>query len=227
MDTFPIILSCEHGGNFVPAVYRERFSGAEEVLASHRGWDPGALLIANEVAASLGVPLCANEITRLLVEPNRSPGSPSLFSEYTVSLPEREREEILDQYYFPYRNSIESAVGNFGRAHHFSIHTFTPHWEGVERKVDIGLLFDPDRSSEAALCENLLAQLQVRLPAMRIVFNEPYKGIDDGLTTYLRTVFPDDRYSGIEIEINQKHNGDRQRVAISGAMAGALKELGY
>jgi predicted N-formylglutamate amidohydrolase len=97
----------------------------------------------------------------------------------------------------------------------------------VERKVGIGLLFDPDRSSEAALCENLLAQLQVRLPAMRIVFNEPYKGIDDGLTTYLRTVFPDDRYSGIEIEINQKHNGDRQRVAISGAMAGALKELGY
>jgi predicted N-formylglutamate amidohydrolase len=97
----------------------------------------------------------------------------------------------------------------------------------VERKVDIGLLFDPDRPSEVALCENLLLQLQVRLPAMKIIFNEPYKGIEDGLTTHLRTLFPDDDYAGIEIEISQKYNNERQRTAISGALTGALKELGY
>ena len=211
----------------MPAAYQEYFKGAEEVLASHRGWDPGALVIAREVSASLGVPLNATEITRLLVEPNRSLGSPSLFSDFTASLPEREREEILDLYYFPYRNSIESAVANFGQAHHISIHTFTQYWDGEERKVDIGLLFDPGRPSEVALCESLLTQLQVRLPAMRIVFNEPYQGIDDGFTTYLRTIFPDERYAGIEVEINQKYNGDQQLAAISGALAGALKELGY
>jgi predicted N-formylglutamate amidohydrolase len=222
-----IILSCEHGGNAVPTAYRERFVAAAEVLESHRGWDPGALVIAADVADSLGVPLYASEITRLLVETNRSLDSPSLFSEFTASLPQREREEILDQYYFPYRHSIESAVANSGRAHHVSVHTFTPTWQGVERKVDIGLLFDPDRPSEVALCENLLLQLQVRLPAMKIIFNEPYKGIEDGLTTHLRTLFPDDDYAGIEIEISQKYNNERQRTAISGALTGALKELGY
>jgi predicted N-formylglutamate amidohydrolase len=34
---------------------------------------------------------------------------------------------------------------------HLSIHSFTPIWSGVERKVDIGILFDPDNKSEAEL----------------------------------------------------------------------------
>ena len=35
--------------------------------------------------------------------------------------------------------------------------------------------------------------------------NYPYKGYADGLTTYLRTRYPDPRYRGVELEVNQKH----------------------
>ena len=39
---------------------------------------------------------------------------------------------------------------------------------------------------------------------MCVVFNEPYLGTYDGLTTYLRTQYNNTHYAGIEIEINQK-----------------------
>jgi hypothetical protein len=35
--------------------------------------------------------------------------------------------------------------------------------------------------------------------------NYPYRGIGDGLTTYLRRLHPQNRYAGIEIEVNQKY----------------------
>ena len=39
------LLTCEHGGNQVPEPWRERFAGAQDVLASHRGWDRGSLAV--------------------------------------------------------------------------------------------------------------------------------------------------------------------------------------
>jgi predicted N-formylglutamate amidohydrolase len=102
-----IIITCEHGGNEVPAEYAPLFQGREELLHSPRlietgGWDPGALDLARAMAASLGAPLFAATVTRLLVDLNRSRNHRSLFSELTASLPESERAEILCKYYDPY-----------------------------------------------------------------------------------------------------------------------------
>jgi hypothetical protein len=42
--------------------------------------------------------------------------------------------------------------------------------------------------------------------------NYPYRGDADGLTTHLRKRYPDGRYTGVEIEVNQKHTlGDAAR----------------
>jgi hypothetical protein len=60
---------------------------------------------------------------------------------------------------------------------------------------------------------------------MFIEFNKPYLGIDDGLTTYLRTVYPDSHYAGIEIEINQKFVDTPELILIGDYLsAGLLKE---
>jgi hypothetical protein len=37
-----LLVSCEHGGNRVPARYVALFEGAADVLATHRGYDLGA-----------------------------------------------------------------------------------------------------------------------------------------------------------------------------------------
>ena len=202
------VITCEHAGNTVPQNYAYLFHGKEEILQSHRGWDPGAVQVATLLSKELSAPFYICETTRLLVEPNRSLHSDFLFSEFSQSLTDEQKNLVLQEYYHPHRNDVEKYIRESTEAIlHLSIHTFTPFWNGIERGVDLGLLFDPDRTSETKFSEVYRSRLRESLPAMNIEFNEPYKGIDDGFTTYLRTQFDNDRYLGIEIEINQKYVG--------------------
>jgi len=54
-----LLLSCEHGGNEVPPGYAALFLGQASLLDSHRGWDPGALELGQQMANACGVPLHA------------------------------------------------------------------------------------------------------------------------------------------------------------------------
>jgi predicted N-formylglutamate amidohydrolase len=210
----------------VPQQYTHLFKAADEILTSHRGWDPGAIEIANYLSAKLSAPLFKCDTTRLLIEPNRSLHSDSLFSEYSQTLNSSEREEVLQQFYLPHRSSVERLIGMSGKKIlHLSIHTFTPVWNGTVREVDIGLLFDPNRKNESIFCEAYSKEICERLPELRTMFNEPYKGTDDGFTTYLRTKFDDDNYLGIEIEVNQKYFGTRLWGEIAGVLAECLPKV--
>ena len=201
-----LIITCEHAGNQVPASYNHIFKGLEEVLDSHRGWDPGAVEIARFLATEFSAPFFKCDTTRLLIEPNRSLNSHQLYSEYSKKLFDTDHDSILNQFYYPHRNAVEELVSKASKpALHLSIHTFTPVLNGHTRQVDLGLLFDPDRKSESDFCQALLPELEQNLPSFLTRFNEPYKGTDDGFTTYLREKFRDSEYLGIELEINQKY----------------------
>lgn len=207
-----VVLSCEHGGNEIPARYRRLFSGeaARTALNSHRGWDPGSLEIARALQRQLNAPLITTKTSRLLVEPNRSLGHRQLFSEWTQRLSESERHTLLEQYYHPHRNRVVATITAAQAAGHcvlhLSIHTFTPLWDGQPRPTDIGLLYDPRRELELAFCRRWQRQLQAALPDETIHRNRPYRGTSDGLTTALRRQFPPSRYLGIELEVNQRHS---------------------
>ena len=218
-----VVVTCEHAGNKVPESYKRLFRDAGEVLQSHRGWDPGAFQIAEQIAVPLNAPLFKCETTRLLVEPNRSVGSPSLFSEYSSALSKKEHEEILQHYYFPYRISVENQVKKLTNVLHLSVHTFTPVLNGIERNVDIGLLFDPARKNEVKICDAIRDSIEKTSPFFRIEFNEPYKGIDDGFTTHLRTLFHDSAYMGVEIEVNQKLIEQNQLGLVSETLLTAVR----
>ena len=219
-----LLYSCEHASNSIPADFHYLFIQANEVLASHRGWDPGAIGIAEVMKAHLQAPLFTTTVSRLLVEVNRSVGHGQLFSEFTQSLSAPEKESLLRQFYFPYRNAVEDFIRASAKpVLHFSIHTFTPVWKGENRLVDVGLLFDPSRKLESQVCKHLLEGLQAALP-LAICFNEPYQGTDDGFTTYLRTQFANEAYSGVEIEVNQKFLGAEQ-IGISQALAQSIARL--
>lgn len=218
------LITCEHAGNSVPENYVYLFHGQEEILTSHRGWDPGAIQVADLLSKELSAPYYTCETTRLLVEPNRSLHSDSLFSEFSRILTQEQRDQVLNEYYYPHRRAVEQYIGDSSSVIlHLSIHTFTPSWNGIERGVDLGLLFDPDRTNETRFCEAYRARLRKALPAMNIEFNEPYKGIDDGFTTYLRTQFDNNRYLGIEIEINQKFVASETLTGIGKELVASLK----
>ncbi len=201
-----LILTCEHGGNIVPREYQENFSGAKEILNSHRGYDPGALDMFWHLQELSSLHKFHLE-SRLLVEVNRSLHHPQLFSEFTRGLSIGVKKGILEEYYFPYRNSIEDQIANFIAAGeevlHLSIHSFTPVLNGQIRNTDLGLLFDPARPREKQFCQSFKKALQNFDNSLKSRFNYPYLGKADGFTTHLRKKFPNN-YLGIELEVNQK-----------------------
>ena len=106
-----LLLTCEHAGCVVPSNLRTPFHGKRKLLMSHRGWDPYAWEIARNVQKILRVPLLVHRVSRLVVEVNRSPGHPKLFSEITRALPEETKRRILKRWYHPHRAAVLHAVG--------------------------------------------------------------------------------------------------------------------
>lgn len=225
-----VVVTCEHAGNEIPPEYERLFTGAGSVLASHRGWDPGAMGYAVRFATRLSAPLIATRVSRLLVEVNRSPDHPEVFSEFTRGADAATRGALLGAYYTPHRRSVERVVGALvasdQRVLHLGAHSFTDVLDGVERAVDIGLLFDPERACECAFIDRWRPEVERHAPTLRVRNNEPYLGTDDGLTTHLRTLFSPDRYAGIEVEVRQGLlAGEREQRAIGDLLADSMAHL--
>ncbi|MBI1372662.1 MAG: N-formylglutamate amidohydrolase [Phycisphaera sp.] len=202
-----LLITCEHAGNRVPAKYAPLFVKHAALLASHRGWDPGALPLARVLARAFDTPMLHHDVTRLLVESNRSLHHPALFSAVTRDLPEDDRRRIVDEHYLPHRRAVEAAVcdaiAGGACVVHIGVHSFTPSLNGVTRNADVGLLYDPTRRAERAICHAWRDAIRQEAPQLRVRMNYPYRGIADGLTTALRRVHPANAYLGIELEMNQ------------------------
>jgi predicted N-formylglutamate amidohydrolase len=80
-DNYSLVITCEHGGNRIPIRYTDLFKANPVLLNTHRGFDPGALSMAKDLAAAFAAPLVASTISRLLVDLNRSVGHPHLHYE--------------------------------------------------------------------------------------------------------------------------------------------------
>jgi predicted N-formylglutamate amidohydrolase len=204
-DTF--IITCEHGGNQIPAPYRRLFRGQRALLDSHRGYDAGALVMAKALASACRAPLVASTVSRLLIDLNRSIGHPQLFSVATRGAPAETRAQIVEQHYRPYRVQVErlvrQAVSRGHRVIHISSHSFTAELDGRVRVADVGLLYNPARRAEAEICARWKESLAASAPELRVRRNYPYAGKADGLTSHLRLRFAESDYVGIELELNQ------------------------
>jgi len=211
------LVTCEHGGNEIPPPYIALFRTQGALLASHRGYDPGALAMAQSLARALDARLLTSTISRLLVELNRSPGRQFRYSAVMRSATSAVRADVCQRYYTPHWTAAEAfvrdAVASGQHVLHVSSHSFTPSLDGDVRRTDVGLLYDPARPSERGLCIAWQAALTARMPRWTTRRNYPYRGTGDGLTRYLRSRFDDASYCGIELEINQKHVRDDGAIA--------------
>ncbi|RZJ10446.1 MAG: N-formylglutamate amidohydrolase [Haliea sp.] len=203
-----LVITCEHGGNEVPPAYAALFNGHEALLPTHRGWDPGALELAREMAATLHAPLYAATTTRLLIDLNRSIGHRQLHSEATRHLPLAVRREIAAQHYRPHRDLVEGEVARLieggRRVLHIASHSFTPELHGQVRQADVAWLYDPRRAGERDLSTRWQAALAQRQPTLRLRRNYPYEGKSDGVMSLLRKRHPAEAYVGVELEVNQR-----------------------
>lgn len=202
------LITCEHGGNAIPAPFGPLFAEHRALLNSHRGWDTGALVMAEALAAATRAPLVASTTSRLLVDLNRSIGHPQLFSPMTRAASREVKAQIVAQHYRPHRDAVEDyvrqSISSGHRVIHIASHSFTPELDGVVRQADVGLLYDPRRRAEARLSTRWQASLAALHPELRVRRNYPYAGKADGLTSHLRKRFGENEYVGIELEINQR-----------------------
>jgi len=228
------LVTCEHGGNRTPAPFSTLFRGHERLLASHRGYDAGALEMGRDLARLLGAPYVAATVSRLVVELNRPPDDPAFFSSIMQRAPERYRALASRRYAVPHRHRIDAivaaALAAGRRVVHIGAHSFTPVRNGVVRDADVGLLYDPRRPFEHALCARWKAALRRVAPQWTVRLNYPYRGSDPGLTTELRRAHAPDDYAGIEIELNQKwpraggRRWDTARALVLASLAAAVQD---
>lgn len=213
----------------MPLPYERLFHGAEAVLASHRGYDIGALGVALEMASRLAAPIVFSTVTRLLIDLNRSLSEPGVFGELTRGLAGAERDEIVASFYAPYRASVErtvaAAIGAGHRVVHIGVHSCTDVLNDRVRDLDIALLFDEARPLEASFCSALRDALRDRAPELRYPFNEPYRGADDGLTTHLRSEYGAADYLGIEVEVRQGMIGEEHQQRQVGRLLSAALSI--
>ena len=201
----PVLISAEHASCSVPDEWAGLFDGHAELLQSHRGWDPGTPELAAALSAAFRVPLLAGEVTRLLVDLNRSSGHRQHFSEFTRALSAAEQAELVKRYWQPhwsaYREHIERAPS---RLVHLACHSFTPIMNGQLRNADIGLLYDPCRAGEQALARRIAEAIRALRPALKARMNYPYRGTANGMGQQHRRWFPESRLLTLELEINTR-----------------------
>lgn len=230
MKPIALVLSCEHAVNTVPSDYHHLFSGQTSILKTHRGVDLGALEIASHLKHNFACSYVQASVSRLIIDCNRSLSNPSCFSEFTQSLPTKEKQKIIDQYYKPFRKQteelIKAHINNENQVLHLSIHSFTPILNGVTRNAGIGLLYDHARHGEKEVARIWKGLLLQQTPAYRVRMNYPYHGNTDGLTTAMRKKYSESNYLGFEIECNQALLQDNISLnEIANALSSSLQEL--
>ncbi len=197
------LISCEHASNAVPRQWQHRFQGQQALLNSHCGYDRGSLYVAQSLASSLDAPLLSGNVSRLLVDLNRSLDHPRHFSELTRSLSVGERSRIDIEYWWPHWQRYRRYLRELpGRIVHIACHSFTPVLNGKLRTADVGLLYDPARPREKAWCRTLGESIRRHMPQLRLKMNYPYRGTSNGMGQQHRHCFDDHRLITIELEFN-------------------------
>jgi predicted N-formylglutamate amidohydrolase len=226
------VLSCEHASRALPEGVSPGVS--DDVLASHVGWDPGALAVAKAIADGTGIPLHAGRWSRLVVDLNRASGSPGAVpaSAFGVDVPgnaalsAEERAARLQRFHGPWREelrrSVRRGIEGSGACVHLSVHTFDGSLDARRADLEVGVLFDPARLWGRLVAEELLVSL--REAGLEARPNEPYLGTEDGTTTWLRGVFAPDRYAGLELEVRQGLD-EAGTAAVVGCVRGWIREV--
>jgi predicted N-formylglutamate amidohydrolase len=203
-----VVVTCEHASNRVPPRLQRALGLNATELAGHQAYDLGAASVARELAAALGAPCVLGRVSRLVVDLNRSPGNPGLWSAAARRLPDETRTRLLREHHGPHWDEVRARLAECSAGGvtvvHLAVHSFTPVMRGHRRTMDIGILYDPSRPLERALAKAWKSALRRVAPHLIVRRNAPYRGVDDGMTRSFRREIRDPLYAGIELELNQK-----------------------
>ena len=226
----PLILTCEHASNRVPAPLR---AAPEDRawLRSHWGYDPGAWDLTRELARRLGASALGGSWSRLVIDVNRRVDDPTLVLRkagrqpvsFNAELDLAEIERRIFAYHAPYHQEVDRQIlrrtVRGSRPLLLAVHSFTDQWRGRRRGFEIGILYEKHRAMAHAAGRSL------RRAGWSVRYNQPYSGMKG-------MMYAADRHGThhglpcLELEVNQGLFSRRGMVSSLGAaVAQALREL--
>jgi len=177
------VLICEHASNRLPKRLGSLGLPASE-LERHIAWDLGAEQVARRLSRLTDAPLVLQRYSRLAYDCNRPPDAADAMPEIseTTTIPGNTNLSPADKLarigdiYRPFHAAVAELLDRRAaagvRSRVVSIHSFTPVYKGEQRAVELGILFDRDRSLPERLMP-CFATVDAR-------YNEPY-GPRDGV----------------------------------------------
>lgn len=232
----PLLITCEHASDAVPPPLLA--TDADRAwLATHWGWDPGAGDLARSLADTLACTAVLAGFSRLVCDANRRPEDPTWardalrehglqhlvsFNNPLTEPDRRWRERALFNAYHGAIDALIAARTARGLPTRlFSVHSFTPRFDGEARSMELGVLFDREERDALRLAALL------KESGFAVALNEPYSG-RAGL------MYAADRHATahglpcLEIEARQDLLADAAGVArVCAALAHALRLLGW
>lgn len=220
----PYVLLCEHASRFIPAAYEGLGLEAGD-LSRHIAWDIGAAEVATRLSAALDAPLVMAGYSRLLIDLNRPPNSPTAIPEISettaipgnIGLAAEERARRIACYFDPFQRAVTTLLDErkaAGRpATIIGVHSFTPVYKGFARPWVAGILYRKSHRFGHALAQALGG------PEQGIAENEPYQIEDD--SDYTVPVHGEARgLDAVLVELRQDLIGETEGAAAWAARLG-------
>jgi predicted N-formylglutamate amidohydrolase len=202
----PFLLTCDHYGRLIPRILSD-LGLPERELTRHIAWDIGIAGVAEALSKHLDAHLIAQLYSRLVIDCNRPPGTPSSIPQISDATTirgnedlapdaaEARRRQIFDPYHRRIAEVIDQRLRDGIATVLVSLHSFTPVYAGVTRPWHIGTLYHRDTRLPPLLLKWLRAQSD-----LVVGDNEPYAVSNE--TDYTIPVHGEARglmNSGIEI----------------------------
>lgn len=174
------LLVADHAGNFIPRSLG-RLGISEAECRRHIAFDIGIAGLGPLLADALDATLIQQNYSRLVIDCNRPPGSPTSIAEVSeltavpgnVGLSEENKAARAREIFWPYHHRIAAELDARNRNGRstllMALHSFTPVFKSVARPWHAGVLYNRDPRFAHAL----LARLKTESD-FNIGDNEPY-----------------------------------------------------
>jgi predicted N-formylglutamate amidohydrolase len=179
------LLAADHAGRLIPRSLGT-LGLAETDRSRHIAWDIGIAAVTEALAGRLDATAVLQTYSRLVIDCNRAPDHPTsipLLSEATaipgnngLSAADREarKRAIFEPYHAAIVGLIEGRVAAGRRVVLVAMHSFTPVFKGVARRVEVGVLYHHETALSRIMLELLRAEGD-----LTVGDNEPYAITDD------------------------------------------------
>ncbi|TWU25051.1 N-formylglutamate amidohydrolase [Novipirellula galeiformis] len=198
---------CQHAERLLPNITLAHPAFMPGHLPAQLPGDEPARYVARRLAKLLCVPVIENVHSPELIDVTRSTRHRNVMSATVRRWPDEVRQRLIDEVHTAYRTRVQHAIEQqtrrSGYAIHVSVRSFALRSNGMLRRTDIGLLYDPSRDDEVDFCLDWMDEMYDVIPMVRVRRNYPRRGTTESLITAMRNYFPAERYIGVELLLNR------------------------